>query len=253
MEEIMKLLNNLDIYDYVEQAFNTNGIPLNEDSLIRVAIGFGLIKDVLPIEIILTQKVFDFIFRMQSKQKAFNFEQGFALIGTVQVNDSGINKIIVDDYVENSDGLSSEISGTWGQNSFQKVITKIIEPSQRPKVLLLCHTHPNMRIVKNDNYSNIRTAIENITDNPLQLREQGLNPSLGDIKQLVSLTKYFPGIMKFIGILLPNGEFNFLSYNGNTIQQIPNVFAKTSNGIYSFPTFTTNKTFIEDNCTKKNK
>ncbi len=59
--------------------------------------------------------------------------------------------------------------------------------------------------------------------------------------------------MKFIGILLPNGELNFLSYNGNTIQQISNVFANTSNGTYSFPTFMTNKTFIEDNCTKKNK
>ncbi len=68
MEEIIKLLTDLDIYDYVEQTFNTNGIPLNEDNLIRVAIGFGLIKKVSPIEIILNPKVFDFISKMQSKE-----------------------------------------------------------------------------------------------------------------------------------------------------------------------------------------
>lgn len=253
MEEIIKLLNNLGVKDYIEQTFNANGIPFNEDNLIRVAIGFGLIKDVLPISIILNQEVSSFISKMQLKQQTYNTEQGFALIGKVQVDDNGNNTIFVDEFVENNDGLSSEISGSWGQNSFQKVVDKTIESSSNLKVLFLCHTHPNMEMVENDKYSHIRDAIENILDNPLNLREKGLNPSLGDIRQLLSLNHYFPGVMKFIGILLPNGEFNILAYNGQVLQQISNVFTKNNSIFYQFPTFMTNSSLtIDDNNVKKN-
>lgn len=251
MEEIIKLLDNLGVWNYIKETFIINGIPINKDNLIRVAIGFGLIKDNSSISIILNKKIYDFISKMQIKQKNTNFEQGFALIGNVFINDKGSNTILIDEFIENNDGISSEINGSWGQKSFQKVIDAITAPSSSIKVLLLCHTHPNMETIENDNYAHIRDAIENIPDNPLDLRKKGLNPSLGDILQLLSLNHFFPGIMKFIGILLPNGEFNFLTYDGASLKQIPNVFIKTNDGTYSFPTFLINNLQTENYDNKK--
>lgn len=57
--------------------------------------------------------------------------------------------------------------------------------------------------------------------------------------------------MKFIGILLPNGEFNFLTYDGASLKQIPNVFIKTNDGTYSFPTFLINNLQTENYDNKK--
>lgn len=251
MDEIINLLYDLEIWDVIKKTFIENNIPINYDNLRRIAIGFGLIKENSSISITLNKKTYDFICSMQLKQKKINFEQGFALIGNVLADNNGNNTIFINKFIENTDGLSSETNGSWGQKSFKKVIDEMTSPALNLKVLLLCHTHPNMEIIKNDDYAIIRNAIENIPNNPLVLRKQGLNPSIGDILQLLAMNHYFPGVMKFIGILLPNGEFNFLSYDGTSLKQISNVFIKTDNGAFPFPTFLVNDFQIEDYYNKK--
>lgn len=186
---------------------------------------------------ILTETVSLFIDKVKYLQSSLDCEQSFVLLGQMQLDREGNPLILFDKYIENKALSNKKYSSNLSVNMIED-INKFLKSSEiLNKVLLLGHTHPIIDLEKQEisqNKKEVINALYSLKDNPLKLRDNGLNISVSDINQLVQVQENIGrNIIVLQGIVLQNGELNIVFYDGSTIKSLDNVFVYKNNNLLS--------------------
>lgn len=225
MEKIKEVLKNLAVFDILYQAFDEKNIDFTDENLKHAGFGFHNIIESFDSTIIMQEHVGSFVERVKNLQQEEKLEQPFALLGFLQLDEKGSPFIIFDDFVGNDSIVKQRQSASYDKRMLNE-INQFLRGSVTNKVLLLGHTHPiesknDGQVYENIVYSTL-SALEN---NPLQLRNHGLNISVADIAQLVHTQEQVGrNILVLSGIVLSNGEFNIIFYDGTTIQSLDHIY-----------------------------
>lgn len=250
MEKTKEVLKSLNVINYIRQAFDDANIKLTDNNLRRAGFGFHKIEDSFNSNIILLEEIGQYIDDIKALQHDVNVEHSFALLGTLQLDDDGVPLITFDNFVDDNNTVKKKYSS----NLSEKMIADINEflglDSITNKVLLLGHTHPIVNMDKDLISSEkglIIDALLNLENNPLMLRDTGLNISVSDVMQVIQIQENIGRtVMVLQGIMLPNGELNVIFYDGSTIKSIDNVYQICGNELVAqqnfrsdtIPTFT---------------
>lgn len=235
MEKIKEILRKLNVIDNIYQAFDMNNIEINNENLKRAGFGFHKITDSIESTIVLTETVSLFIDKIRNLQHSEDFEQPFALLGIMQLDDKGNPLILFDKFIEEKNLSKNRYSSNLSESMIEN-INKYLSSAEIPnKVLLLGHTHPIVDFKKQiipKNKKEVINALFSLKNNPLKLRDNGLNISVSDINQLVQVQENIGrNTMVLQGIVLQNGELNIMFYDGSTIKSLDNVFVYQNNNL----------------------
>lgn len=241
MERVKEILKNLNVIDAIYQGFDSCGIAKTDDNLRQAGFGFHKITDSFDSTVVLTEEVGQLIDKMRLLQQATSFEQPFALLGGMQLDDENKPVIVFSKFVEDKNASKNRYSAHMTPEMLSEINEYLEAPISVSKVLLLGHTHPVVDAQK-ETIPGVKGAIVdalcNMEGNPLKLRNSGLNISVGDVSHLVQVQDGLGrGVLVLQGIVLQNGEFNVIFYDGSTIQSLDNVCEVKENHLVQRPNF----------------
>ncbi len=240
-EDIKKVLERLGVLDITLETFSQHNIPITLETLSQAGFGFEMLSDSFESMIIITEDIKKFLSYIKDKQKFESLEQAFALFGQVSMSDDNQIVIFLNQYIEDSKCERKLNTNIMSKELFQQVNEFLNNRKIRNKVLLLGHTHPlrkDIDIEMTDEKKYIMDAINGLEDNPLKVRENGLNLSLGDVTSLIHYQKQATRNNFLLeGIVLPNEEFNILYYDGITIQLLNHVYVMKDDKLESIKSF----------------
>lgn len=241
VEKVKEVLKNLNVIDYIYQAFDSSNIDLNDDNLRRAGFGFHKIGNSFNSSIILLEEIGQYIDNIKKLQQDENVEYPFALLGALQLDDSGNPLIIFNKFVDDNNAIKEKYSSNFNKKMIADINEFLRSDSIVNKVLLLGHTHPVVNIEKDvipSEKSLIVDSLFNLKNNPLKLRDSGLNISVSDVMQLIQIQENVGrNVMVLQGIMLANGELNIMFYDGSTITSIDNVYQICDNRLVAKQNF----------------
>ncbi|MCI8347166.1 MAG: hypothetical protein HFJ12_04385 [Bacilli bacterium] len=247
-EDVKKVLEQLGVLDTILETFSQRKIPITSETLSQAGFGFEMLSNSFESMIIITEDIKKFLSYIKDKQKSESLEQAFALFGQLSISDDNQPVIFLNQYVEDLKCEKKLNTNITSRELFQQVNKFLNNNHIRNKVLLLGHTHPlrkDIEIEMTNEKKYIMDSINDLENNPLKVRENGLNLSLGDVASLIHYQKQATRNNFLLeGIVLPNGEFNILYYDGNTIQLLNHVYVMKDDKLESIKSFRHKKEFI---------
>lgn len=192
MEKIKEILRNLSVDDIIIQGFKQNNIELTDTNLSHAGFGFHNISDNFDSTVIITKEVGQLIDKTRILQKQSNFEQPFAILGTLQIDEENNPIIMFDKFIEATHATKNKYSASLDEKMLVDINSFLKDNTMTNKVLLFGHTHPIVQnvIETNGEKRKIIKSLYGLNNNPLKLRGMGLNISVADIKQLVQVQEH---------------------------------------------------------------
>lgn len=228
MENIKKALENLSVIDEIYTAFEKNGLEKTDENLKCAGFGFHKITESLGATVVLTDPVDQFVDRIRQVQQDENAEQPFVLLGRLGAGDNSGLLILFDEFIEDNVSNKKEYSASYDKHLMNGINQLLGLTDIANKVVLLGHTHP---IVSTDgaalpeDKSAVASALFGLEGNPLKLRKTGLNISVADVGQLIHAQEQAGReVLVLQGIVLQNGEFNIIFWDGDSLRTLDNVY-----------------------------
>lgn len=228
MEKVKDVLKNLNLLDNIYNVFTEHNIEVNDNNLKSGGFGFHAITESLPATVLLVDNTEHFVDKIKTLQETENLEQPFILLGSLQQDIEGNPLIIFDKFIGNESASKSKYSARLSSKMLKELNIFLNDKTISNKVILFGHTHPivnhmdeDMSLEKNNAYK----VLSNMEGNPLKLREFGMNISMGDVIQLVNYKELLQQKATVLqGIVLANGEFNIIFFDGKTLKSLDNIY-----------------------------